>query len=229
MVTFTPQPLYHRWISQDASCIGGWVAPIAAVDVVQKRKKSLTSAGNRATIPRFPIPLSGPVMLVKLQSSRKLRFVWICGWWGTPLFVLDVCTVCALRLCFVMYGREHVTFCFLVCFSDGEALLWIDRPALSERHGVDHALCFAHLTVDVAGRNFRSLLRTCSWRSSPANVLEVSYLKCSNRCCYVPFNFSVGIVLDVLNVVHYVASSQRVPSVKLENIFPLDVWLSVTS
>jgi len=111
-----------------------------------------------------------------------------------------------------MYGREHVTFCFLVCFSDGEVLLWIDRPALSERQGGRPCcLCFSHHTVDVAGRNFRSLPRTCSWRSSPANVLAVSYLKCSTRCCYVPFNFSVGIVLDVLNVVHYVASSQRVP------------------
>jgi len=180
VVTFTPQPLYHRWSSQDARCIGGWVGPIAALDAVQKREKSLARAGNRATIPRFPIPLSGPVMLVKLQTSRKLRFVWICGWWGASLFVLDVCTVCALRLCFVMYGREYVTFCFLVCFSDGEVLLWIDRPALSERHGVDHAVSvsltspltllgetFALYFVRVAGVARRQMC----WRSVTSNAL----------------------------------------------------------
>jgi hypothetical protein len=44
---------------------------MAALDAVQKREKSLARAGNRGTIPRFPIPLSVPVMLVKLQTSRN--------------------------------------------------------------------------------------------------------------------------------------------------------------
>jgi hypothetical protein len=48
---------------------------MATLDAVQKKEKSLARAGNRAMIPRFPIPLLGPVMLVKLQTSGKLRIV----------------------------------------------------------------------------------------------------------------------------------------------------------
>ena len=92
----------------------------------------------------------------------------------------------------------------------GVVMNWSTR-AEWETQGRPCSRCFSHLSVDVAGRNFRSLPRTFSWRSSPANVLAVSYLKCSTRCCYVPFKFSVGIVLDILNVVHYVSSSQRMP------------------
>jgi len=48
---------------------------MAALDAVQKRETSLARAGNRTTISRFPIPLPGPVMLVKLQTIGKLHFV----------------------------------------------------------------------------------------------------------------------------------------------------------
>jgi hypothetical protein len=132
-----------------------------------------------------PIPLFGPFMLVKLQTSGKLLFLRICCWWGKSSFVLDVCTVCALRLCFVMYGRD-VTFYFLVC-SDGEVLLCTDRPALSERHGVDHAHSvsltspstllgetFALYPVRVAGVAHQQMC----WRSVTSNALPdiITYL-----------------------------------------------------
>lgn len=86
-----------------------------------------------------------------------------------------------------MYGSEHVTLCFLVCFSDGEVLLRIDRPALSARHGVDHALSvslaspstllgetFALYLVRVAGV---ARWQMC-WRSVTSNALPdvVTYL-----------------------------------------------------
>jgi hypothetical protein len=45
---------------------------MAALNAVLKIEESLARAGNRTTIPRFPIPLSGPFMLVKLQTSGKL-------------------------------------------------------------------------------------------------------------------------------------------------------------
>jgi hypothetical protein len=53
---------------------------MVALDAVQKIEKSLACAGNRTTIPWFSIPLSGPFMLVKLQTSGKLRFLRICCW-----------------------------------------------------------------------------------------------------------------------------------------------------
>lgn len=120
--------------------------------------------------------------------------------------------LCLKTVPFDVWERAcYLLFSCLLLWRGGVVMNWSTR-AEWETRGRPCSFCCAHLTVDVAGRNFRSLLRTCSWRSSPANVLEVSYLKCSTRCCYVPFNFSVGIVLDILNVVHYVASSQRVPA-----------------
>lgn len=99
-------------------------------------------------------------------------------------------------LCDVWERACYLLFSCLLLWWGGVIMNWSTR-AEWETRGRPCSLCFAHLTVDVAGRNFRSLLRTCSWRSSPANVLEVSYLKCSTRCSYVPFNFTVGIVLNV--------------------------------
>jgi len=122
-------------------------------------------------------------------------------------------------LCDVWEWACYLMFSCLLLWWGGVITNWSTR-AECETRGRPCSLCFSRLTVDVAGRNFRSLPRTCSRRSPLANVLAVSYLKCSTRCCYVPFNFSVGIVLDILNVVHYVASSQRVP-VSNWRIFPL--------
>lgn len=84
---------------------------MAGLDAMQKREHLFPMPGSE---PRFlGLPSRCPAfVLVKLQTSEKLRLV----------FVLDVYTVCALKLRFVMCGREHITLCFLVRLADGEVV-----------------------------------------------------------------------------------------------------------
>lgn len=92
---------------------------MAGLDAMQKKEKFFPMPGSEPRFLGFPYRCPA-LMLVKLQTSEKLRLVCVCG--GTSLFVLDVYTVCALKPRFVMCGREHITFCFLVRLDDGEVV-----------------------------------------------------------------------------------------------------------
>jgi hypothetical protein len=82
------------------------------------------------------------------MKMEKCAYFNICGWRG--MTVLHCC---------VVYGSEHITlFC---CFLLNGEMNWSSR---TERETWPTPLSVS-LIVDVAGRNFHSLSRMCSWRT----------------------------------------------------------------
>jgi hypothetical protein len=75
-----------------------------------------------------------------------------------------VCRLCLKTVLSDVWERAcYLLFSCLPLWRGGGIMNWSTR-AEWETRGRPCCLCFSHLTVDVAGSNFRSLPRTCSWR-----------------------------------------------------------------